>query len=85
MDDNLNPAFKPIVEALRKPPVGVNSTDLLYCDNCKHLKMTEKEQDTYIHFKKPQHRCGASGSWIKHCGQHPKLPKPPQCKQYEAI
>jgi hypothetical protein len=49
-------------------------------DNCKHLNITEKQQDTYKR-KDISHICDKTGERILHGVYHPKLIQIEACKR----
>jgi hypothetical protein len=51
----------------------------IYCDTCKYLIPTEEEQTD----EKEQHTCSALNIILYHRGQHPHIPRPLSCTQYE--
>ncbi len=53
----------------------------MYCDNCKYLSLTEKEQNIKKKYKKTPlyHTCLLLNETIFHDGQHPYLPKLESC------
>lgn len=50
----------------------------MYCDDCVNLIVKEKDQTK----AKEPHFCRVYKIEIKHNGQHPRLPRPTQCKVY---
>ncbi len=50
-----------------------------YCDDCKHLSITEEEQNKLT--PKPDHICLKLNMRIKHFDSHPRLPKPAECNE----
>ena len=46
-----------------------------FCEGCKHLRLTEAEQDNYfeVHKFRPNHRCAKFNANVLHLGAHPRL------------
>lgn len=51
-----------------------------YCDDCKALCPDEKTQEHGT-----PHFCKVYREFIRHNGQHPRLPRPEYCKTYKDI
>ena len=54
-----------------------------YCDNCKYLSLTEKEQKK-LSMSHLDHKCKLLNKRVFHLGQHPKLPKLEDCPLKES-
>jgi len=61
-----------------KASVNRDDTIHLYCNECKHLSITEEEQDTYV--VKPPHICNFFHKTVKHYNHHPNISRLPECQ-----
>lgn len=62
-------------------------SDSLFCDGCPYLSVTEVQQDAVRKLDgiMMAHECRWYHSILLHHGQHPRIPKLPECANYVRI